>query len=321
VIEYRPFRNSDPPQLVKLWHESGLGRGAARGFSYEALDRLLIGQHYFDPAGLVVACEAGKVVGFVHAGFCSDGAGTGIEHEAGAIHVIVVHPSHRRTGIGRELLTQAELYLRQLGANSIQVGAAPPCDAFYHGLYGGAAVSGLLESDADAAPFLARLGFQPVQRFIVLQRSLKQGDPISFRLSLIRRKMETFIFALPEHPTFWWFSRTGRLENVQFRLVPKTGGDPVAAVTVSGMDLYVETWGERAIGLSELIVKDVSRRQGHAQALLIEVIRRMRQEQVTLAEAHIAEDNAAALATFKSVGFQPVDCGVVYRKASTESVA
>ena len=315
MIEYRPFRNSDPPQLVRLWHESGLGRGAARGFSYEALDRLLLGQHYFDPAGFLVACDAGQVVGFVHTGFRSDSSGAWIEHEGGAIHVIVVHPSHRRTGIGRELLSRAEAYLRQLGVNSIQVGASPPCDAFYHGLYGGASVSGLLESNTDAAPFLARLGFQPAQKFIVLQRSLKQGDPISFRLSLIRRKMEAFVFALPEQPTFWWFSRTGRLENVQFRLVPKTGGDAVATVTVSGMDLYVESWGERAIGLSELVVNDVSRRQGHAQALLIEVIRRMRQEQVTLAEAHIAEENTAALATFKSVGFQPIDCGVVYRKA------
>ena len=314
MIEYRPFRNSDPPQLVRLWHESGLGRGAARGFSYEALDRLLIGQHYFDPAGFLVACDAGQIVGFVHAGFRTDASGAWIDQTAGAVHVIVVHPSQRRSGIGRELLSRAEAYLRQLGATSIQVGAAPPCDSFYHGLYGGAAVSGFLESNADAAPFLDKLGFQPAQKFVVLQRSMKQGDPISFRLSLIRRKMETFIFAMPEYPTFWWFSRFGRLENVQFRLVPKSGGEAVAAVTVSGMDLYVEPWGERAIGLSELIVKDISRRQGHAQALLIEVIRRMRQEQVTLAEAHIAEENTAALATFKSVGFQPVDCGVVYRK-------
>lgn len=314
MIEYRPFRNSDPPQLVRLWHESNLGRGAARGFSYEALDRLLIGQHYFDPNGFLVACDADQVVGFVHAGFRSDDSGTWINHDTGAISTIVVHPSRRRRGIGRELMSRAESYLQTQGAASIQVGAAPPCDPFYHGLYGGAAVSGFLESNAEAAPFLTKLGFQPAQKFIVLQRSMKQGEPISFRLSLIRRKMETFIFALPEQPTFWWFSRTGRLENVQFRLAPKGGGDAVATVTVSGMDLYVEPWGERSIGLSELVVKDVSRRQGHAQALLIEVIRRMRQEQVTLAEAHIAEDNAPAIATFKSVGFQQVDCGVVYRK-------
>lgn len=316
MVEYRPFRNSDPPQLVRLWHESGLGRGAARGFSYEALDRLLIGQHYFDPQGFLIACEADQVVGFVHAGFRGSDAGDWIERDVGAIAAVVVHPSRRRSGIGRELVSRAENYLRQLGAASIQVGAAPPCDPFYHGLYGGAAVSGFLESNADAAPFLAKLGYQPAQKYLVLQRSMKQGDPISFRLSLIRRKMDTFIFALPEHPTFWWFSRTGRLENVQFRLVPKGGGDAVATVTVSGMDLYVEPWGERAIGLSELVVKDVSRRQGHAQALLIEVIRRMRQEQVSLAEAHISEDNAPAIATFKSVGFQQVDCGVVYRKPS-----
>ena len=69
MIEYRPFRNSDPPQLVRLWHESGLGRGAARGFSYDALDRLLLGQHYFDRAGLIVACDGTQIVGFVHAGF------------------------------------------------------------------------------------------------------------------------------------------------------------------------------------------------------------------------------------------------------------
>lgn len=315
MIEYRPFRNSDPPQLVRLWHESGLGRGAARGFSYEALDRLLVGQHYFEPDGLIVACDGPNVVGFVHAGFRGDSSETWINRDTGAIAAIVVQPTHRRTGIGRELMSRAEAYLKNLGAMSIQVGAAPPCDPFYHGLYGGSSVSGFLDSNVDAAPFLAALGYQPAQRFVVLQRSLKNGDPVSFRLSLIRRKMDTFIFALPEKPTFWWFSRFGRLENVQFRLVPKGGGEAVAAVTVSGMDLYVEPWGERAIGLSELIVKDVSRRQGHAQALLIEVIRRMRQEQVTLAEAHIAEDNAPALATFKSVGFQQVDCGVVYRKA------
>lgn len=314
MIEYRPFRNRDLPQLIQLWHECGLGRGAARGFNNEVLDRLLIGQHYFDPAGFFVACDEGQIIGFVHAGFRSNAVGDWIDCEAGAISAIMVNPYRRRAGIGRELMSRAEAYLLKSGAASIQAGAAPPCDAFYHGLYGGAAMSGFLESNADAAPFLARLGYLPAQRFAVLQRSLKEGDPISFRLSLIRRKMETVVFALPEEPNFWWFSRTGRLENVQFRLVPKAGGEAVATVTVSGMDLYVEPWGERAIGLSELVVKDVSRRQGHAQALLIEVIRRMRQEQVTLAEAHIAEENTPALATFKSVGFQQVDCGVVYRR-------
>jgi ribosomal protein S18 acetylase RimI-like enzyme len=314
VIEYRPFRNSDLPQLVRLWHESGLGRGAAGGFNYEAFDRLLLGQHYFERDGLICACSGSQVVGFVHSGFGGDTTGSWIDRSTGAICAVVVHPSFRRHGIGRELLARGESYLRQQGAASIQVGAAPPCDSFYHGLYGGSEVSGFLESSVDAAPFLKALGYQPAQRYLVLQRNLKQGDPISFRLSLIRRKMDTFIFATPEAPTFWWYSRFGRLENVQFRLVPKGGGDAVAAVTVSGMDLYVGPWGERAIGLSELIVKDVSRRQGHAQTLLIEVIRRMRQEQVSLAEAHIVEENTAAIATFKSVGFQQIDCGVVYRR-------
>jgi GNAT superfamily N-acetyltransferase len=303
--------------LLRLWRESELGRGAARGINHEALDRLLLGQHYFDPAGLTVAIDAGQIVGFAHAGFRSNDTETWVDRSVGAVCAIVVHPSRRRQGIGRELFGRSEAYLRQQGATSLQAGSAPPCDPFYHGLYGGSQVTGFLESNADAAPFLAALGYQPAQRFVVLQRDLKQGDPISFRLSLIRRKMETSIYPMPASPSFWWFSRFGRLENVQFRLVPRGGGAAVAEVTVSGLDHYVESWGERAIGLTELIVRDVSRRQGHAQALLIEVIRRMRQEQVTLAEAHIAEDNLPAIATFKSVGFQQVDCGVVYRQRDT----
>ncbi len=314
MIEYRPFLNSDPPQLVKLWHASGLGRGAANGFSCDAFDRFVLAQHYFDRSGLIVARDGANVVGFVHAGFRCDSTGNWIEHSTGAVNVLVVHPDYRRQGIGRELVTRAEHYLREKGATTIQAGAAPPCDCFYIGLYGGSQLSGFLESDLAASVFFSALGFQPARSFLVMQRSLKQGDPMNFRLSLIRRKMDPFIFALPEHPTWWWFSRFGRMENVRFRLMPKGGGPEVAAVTVTGLDLYVGVWGERAIGLSDLEVKDTSRRQGHAQALLIEVIRRMRQEQVTLAEAHVAEENSAALAAFKSVGFQQVDRGVVYQK-------
>ncbi len=315
MIEYRPFRNSDLPQLVQLWHDCGLGRGAASGFRYEAFDRLVIAQHYFDPKGLIVACEGTRPIGFVHAGFRSNDLESWINRTMGAICVVMVEPSHRRQGIGRELVSRAEAYLREMGALSVQAGPSPPCDPFYIGLYGGAQLSGFLDSDTAAAPFLAALGYQPAQSFAVLQRSLIVGDPMSFRLSMIRRKMDPFIFALPENPTWWWFARYGRLENVRFRLMPKGGGPEVAAATVSGLDLYVDTWNQRAIGVADLEVNDDSRRQGHGQALLIEIIRRMRQEQVALAEAHIAEDNPGALATFKSVGFQQVDRGVVYRKS------
>ena len=224
MIEYRPFRNSDLPQLVRLWHECGLGRGAASGFRYEAFDRLVIAQHYFDPLGLIVACDAGRQIGFVHAGFRSNSVESWVDNTLGAVCVVMVDQAHRRQGIGRELVSRAESYLRELGALSIQAGPAAPCDPFYLGLYGGAQLSGFLESDAASAPFFTAQGYQPAQSFAVLQRSLSVGDPISFRLSLIRRKMDPFIFALPENPTWWWFARYGRLENVRFRLMPKGAG-------------------------------------------------------------------------------------------------
>ena len=63
-----------------------------------------------------------------------------------------------------------------------------------------------------------------------------------------------------------------------------------------------------------LKVPEPLRKKGYGQALLVEVCRRIRDEMITLAEAHVPEEDAAALKVFESAGFKPVDVGVVYRK-------
>jgi hypothetical protein len=69
VIEFRPFHNSDPPHLSKLWRDCLLGRGAASGLRCDAFETLNFAQPYFEPQGLILATDEGKVVGMVHAGF------------------------------------------------------------------------------------------------------------------------------------------------------------------------------------------------------------------------------------------------------------
>ena len=116
MIEYRTFCNSDPARIVALWNGCPLGRGAATGVSVDAFETLNFAQPYFDRHGLIVACDNGEIIGFLHAGFGANEDESALSYDAGVICAVLVHPSHRRQGIGRELLTRGEAYLREKGA-------------------------------------------------------------------------------------------------------------------------------------------------------------------------------------------------------------
>ena len=319
VIKYRQFHNTDPPHVAKLWRECALSRGAAAGVRCDAFETLNYAQPYFEAEGLILATENDKVVGMVHAGFGTNDTQTGLMLESGVICMILVHPDYRRKGIGSELVSRAEDYMLERGATNIFAGPAAPLDPFYFGMYGGSQPSGFLLSDPDADVFFKAIGYQPFERHAIFQRDISQAsDPTNMRLVTIRRKMQLAIAHQRDEMTWWWITRFGRLDSVRFQLVPKERGDAVAEVTVLGLDLYLEKWQERAIGLTDLKVDEDQRRQGYGQALLIEVCRRMRDEMVTRVEAHASETNAGAMAVLHSAGFKRVDTGVVYLKINED---
>ena len=319
MIQYRHFHNSDPPHLARLWRECLLGRGAAGGLRCDAFETLNFAQPYFDPEGLILASDGERVVGMVHAGFGTNDTENGLMLESGVICLILVHPEYRRQGIGRELVNRAEDYLKRRGATNIFAGPAEPLDPFYFGIYGGSQPSGFLLSDPDADQFFRALNYEPFERHAIFQRDIsQQSDPTSMRLIAIRRKMQLAIAHQRERMSWWWITRFGRLDSVRFQLVPKDRGEAVAEVTVLGLDLYLEKWQERAIGLTDLRVEEDQRMQGYGQALLVEVCRRMREEMVTRVEAHASETNAGALAVLQSAGFERVDTGIVYLKVNEE---
>ena len=315
MIEYRRFRNSDPPHIRRLWREGGLGRGAATALDADSLETVVFAQPYFDREGLIVASDGDRPVGFVHAGFSPTPDEQHLAHDEGTIHAIIVAPSHRRQGIGRELIRHAEDYLTSRGATAIFAGAAAPRDAFYFGIYGGSQPAGFLESDPLAQPFLQAVGYVPHERRLIFQRSLEErGEPVGLRLMAVRRSTKLGAIPVEQPPTWWSQTRLGRLDTVTLSLLPKAGGQPLAEVTVVGLDHYLASWNQRAIGLVNLHVPEAQRRKGYAQALLVEVCRRVKADLITLAESHVAEGNAAGIKTLQSAGFRQVDAGVVYRR-------
>ncbi len=317
MVAYRQFRNSDPPHVVRLWNESGLGRGAAQGVSCDVFDGLVIAQTYFDPAGMILATSDDKrVIGFVHAGFTADETKHQLSKKTGIICAVIVDPQYRRQGIGRELIRRAEEYLRNAGADTIFAGCVAPRDPFYFGLYGGSEPAGFLESDAAAAPFLTALGYAPVERYLVFHRTLGPGGPEVMCVRLLNAKRQSKLAAATayEPKDWWWSTRQGRLDSMQLGLVPKAGGNLIARVCVVGLDVYATGWKLRAIGITGLQVVEQQRRKGYGQLLLDEVCRRVRDQMIQLAEAHALETDVAGIAVLKSAGFHQVDAGVVYRK-------
>ena len=109
----------DVPAVLALWRASALPISTD---TPEALAHLL--RH--DQGALIVAVAAGEIVGSVIGGW--DGW-------RGSIYRLVVSPAHRRQGLGRMLLAEAENRLRSLGArrmHAIVVGTDPRATAFWH---------------------------------------------------------------------------------------------------------------------------------------------------------------------------------------------
>lgn len=318
MIEYRRFRNSDPPHIRRLWRAAGLGRGAATELDADSLETVVFAQPYFDRNGLILAADGDNIVGFIHAGFGPTADEQSLSRDDGTIHVVIVAPSHRRQGIGRELVRQAEAYLHANGSKALFAGPAAPRDAFYFGIYGGSQPAGFLESDPLARPFFTALGYVPHQRQLIYQRSLEEkGDPVGLRLMSVRRA--TKLGAIPHETasTWWSTTRMGRLDSLTLSLMPKAGGAALAEVMVVGLDHYMASWRQRAIGLIDLHVPEAHRRKGYAQALLVEVCRRVKTDLITLVESHVEEGNEAGIKTLKSAGFQQVDAGVVYHRPAS----
>lgn len=316
MVAYRQFRNADPPQIVRLWNGSGLGRGAAQAVSCDEFDSLVIAQSYFDPAGLILAVDDGKAIGFVHAGFTADESKSQLSKKIGIICAVIVDPAHRHQGIGRELVRKAEEYLRDSGTETILAGGADPQDPFYCGLYGGSQSAGFLESDSAADPFFKALGYLPIDKYLVFQRALGPGGPevMCVRMLNAKRQSKLVAAAAYEPKDWWWSTRHGRLDSMHLGLLPKAGGSLMAKVCVVGLDMYMTGWKMRAIGISDLQVTEQQRRKGYGQLLLDEVCRRVREDMIQLAEAHALETDKAGIAVLKSAGFHQVDAGIVYKR-------
>src|SRR5688572_26267438 len=107
MIELGPFRNSDSPGISAVWNEQPPLRGRLQTMTTGLLEQHVLAKPYFDPQGLIVAREAGEVLGFIHAGFAPGAQHGELLGGQGIIGQLMVSPRADAGQISARLLVAA----------------------------------------------------------------------------------------------------------------------------------------------------------------------------------------------------------------------
>ncbi len=314
-IQFRSFRNSDPPALVAVWQSRAGQPGLNPSVDLEIFEQFILGKTYFDPEGLILACEGDRVVGFVHASFGANDTEDGISTELGTTALLMVRPECDEALVAAGLLEQSEAYLRQRGAKVIYGGGIRPLNGFYLGLYGGSELPGVLESDSVAQQVFASHGYREIDRTLLFRRNLSTFEAIMDRRQMqVRRQMVVEVVLDPPSRSWWEACTLGMFDLVRFALVPRSGGAAVATATFRRMELVPVSMQPPSLGLIEVWVEESARRRGLAIFLLSEAFRQFIREGSREVEIQAMQHNLAAQALYRKMGFQQFGQGSVFRK-------
>lgn len=313
MVQYRTFRNPDPPGLVEVWNASITGRGAVHLPSSTPLERYVFSKPFFDPAGLFVAEDDGKVVGFAHAGLGPVSPTGG--PRPGVVSALAVLPSHRHHGVGTHLLELAENHLRERGARVLYAGGEWTVNPFYLGVYGGCETPGFLRSDPAAEPFFLAHGYKLDHSIRVMQRSLDQPckifDP---RFAALRCKFDLRV-DYPRKLAGWWQECVvGPVEPLEFLLVDRQTGKPAARTLIWDMEGFGARWNAASVGILEFEVQPTYRRQGLGKLFLSYIMRQIQEQFFQVVEVHLHDKNELAQRFLRALSFEQVDTGQVFIK-------
>jgi ribosomal protein S18 acetylase RimI-like enzyme len=314
VIEFRCFRNDDPPRLADVWRSADLGPAAMQPMTSALLEAAVFSKPYFDRHGLFVALDGERAVGFAHAAFGPSTDHGGIDTTVGTTLLVAVVPHADHDAIGRGLLERCEAYLRNRGASTLLGGGSADMRSFYLGLYGGSDLPGILDSSSDMQGIFRQSGYEIGERIAVLRRRLAGFRPPINRLQVaIRRNTVLRVIDEPTRRTWWEAATTTGIALRRYEL-RNHSEEVLGTASLWDMQPLAAAWGVTAAGLLHVAIEGPRRRQGLAKYLLAEAMHDLAQEGVSLMETHVSTSNSAALALFESLGFETAEYGIVFRK-------
>ncbi|NLE39679.1 MAG: GNAT family N-acetyltransferase [Pirellulaceae bacterium] len=315
MLRYRSFRNTDPPRIVEVWRSAAGDTGLFRPVSVDLLEQFVMARLYFEPEGLWLAWDDDRPVGFAHAGFGPDEQQARISHEWGTTCLLLTTPDGPRQEVAGALLELCERYLVSRGAKVLYGGGIRPLNPFYLGIFGGSELPGVPESDTIACETFAMHNYREIDRTITFHCDLHRFEPPTSREQMqIRRRMTVNVVADSPARDWWEACTMGSFDLTRYELCPRAGGPSVAHALLRNMDPTNAFGGGRAVGLIELEVDPRHRRQGLVTYLLSEVFHQLSRQGIVKVEVQTMQNNKAARALYRRLGFQEVGQGIVFRK-------
>jgi ribosomal protein S18 acetylase RimI-like enzyme len=321
VIRFRRFRNTDPPALARLWNQAIPRTGSAHPLRAHELDTHAFGRVNFDAAGLIVAEQENRIVGFVHAGFGPDlpidrARPLELNHELGTVAMLLIEPNRDDRELVLGLIGEAEAYLRKRGAKVIYAGGLFPLNPFYWGICGGSEGTGVLSTHLPFHRVLVERGYQPAGTTILLEADLSVPEPRDPRGVLVRRQTQVE-FHDDAFPTDWWQCLAlGDFQLLNARLVSRSDGCLLAHAQAWDMSWFGRGDNRSRIGLISLEVSAAHRRKGFGRFLVSELLRRARENHVGCVAVQTAATNIPGLGLYRSLGFQQVEQATCFRLPS-----
>jgi len=278
-------------------------------------ENLVLAKPYFDRAGLIVACEGARPIGFVHAGFGSSEDHQGLDYTSGTICQLLTLPHPQQPTTALELLAAGEDYLRKRGVTAIHAGCGYPFNPFYLGLYGSSDVPGVLASDHAARELFSAGGYGEGPQKLLLHRTLNNfKPPVTGQLLQVKRKFQATSVGevLPDN----WWDNCAWCNAVwqRFHLAARESLEPVISATFWEIQPLSQSWGVRAVGLVGIDDTPEAREAGLTLFLLSESLRMFTDDHVAQFEVQCPVGDITLLKIFKDLGLTEYDRGALLVK-------
>jgi len=307
VATFNAFRWEHLPGLIAVWNSVFAGGPNFTPLVEQDFLARVADQPSFDPERLLVACDAGGIVGFVHFGpvtnFWYSLSERTINPSEGQIWALVAPPSDR--DLVKALLHAAVERLASDGARKILfhpswVQCTQP---FYNGIAGAYEMPGLSDTRAELLDVLADHGFTPAAHYATPEFDLSDRARLSSLMEAAERIWQRVESA--------GATRAVRQVRSAFfpprRVVEVIWGLETIAMTAFGpWEEYARAHGRRLYGITGVQVARGWRGMGLGKLIVILALDAAAEEGADAVHLHVYKGNERAWNLYhRALGFQP----------------
>ena len=332
-IIYRPFRNSDLAEIVRLWNETEEIAGLRQGIDWALFHQTVLSKPYFSREYFLTAVDTsvekkfphdGRILGFIHGGFSPNEMMDGLDATRGCIAILIVEKNENeelRKTVGAQLLSRLEEVFRKNGAKVLTAGAVYPDAPFYFGMYVGGESYGVHEKNTFTNSLLKKNGYLLHKRYDILRVNLRNHySPYTKQRRAIQANFEMRTVLYPMPATWWEAVARCTLECRRYELYPIGEKTRCANVLVERMILPADPGKteRRYAGIHRVEVEPAFRGKGLGKYLVKAILEIFQKKEVRSVEFLVPEDNPVAQKIFFDLNPTSVSSGLVYRKKLAE---